>query len=57
MGSKLVDGTIDSLLFKEFLEEVVKTVRQHMDSKDKDVVILLDNARVHTHQSVVDLAE
>ena len=57
MGSKLVDGTIDSLLFKEFLEEVVKTVRQHMDSKHKHVVILLDNARVHTHQSVVDLAE
>ena len=57
MKSEVIDGTRDSEVFREFLIEVIKQAWSIDLWKAKNIVILLDNARVHTHQSILSLEE
>jgi len=43
----VLEGTIDSALFATFLEEICSKLRDDPDYKDRAIVFLLDNARVH----------
>jgi len=56
VSMQLVEGGIDSVIFENFLYYTLKKIRNDPLTRDKQVVILLDNATIHKVSSVYETA-
>lgn len=41
------------MIFDHFVYQTVKSLREQPESRSKDIVILMDNAVIHKHESVL----
>lgn len=56
VASQLIEGGIDSSLFENFIAEMLQGLRQQPEYENKNIVLLMDNARIHHHQMVLATA-
>lgn len=56
IANQLVQGGVDSSVFENFIWELLTHIRSDDAHRGKRVVLLMDNARIHCHKSVVDIA-
>ena len=49
VAAQIVEGTCDGALFEHFLYKMLTKLRRDAKTKDKMIVVYLDNARVHGH--------
>ena len=56
IANQLVQGGVDSTVFENFIFELLTHIRSDTAHRGKRVVLLMDNARIHCHKSVVDIA-
>lgn len=56
MSSQVIEGGVDSVLFENFIYHTLRSVRTDPETKDREVVLLMDNAVIHKHQSVLETA-
>ena len=54
---QLLEGSVDQVIFEQFLFYTVKALRARRDCQGKTIVIQLDNARVHKTPSVLATAK
>jgi transposase len=54
---QVIEGSCDTVLFENFLFETIRKLRVDEDSKNKQVVVFLDNAKVHKHPWMHELAD
>jgi hypothetical protein len=48
----MIEGACDGTLFENFLYRILNKLRQRADTKNKTLVVLLDNARIHTNSQI-----
>ena len=56
VAAQIVEGTGDGALFEHFLFKLLTRLRRDQQTKSKVIVVYLDNARVHNHPRVVEMA-
>ena len=48
----MTEGGTDAVVFENFLHRVLHKLRVDKETKSKQIVILMDNATIHKHESV-----
>ena len=56
MANQVVEGSVDSVLFENFVYQTLLSVRKDKDTAAREVVLFLDNAVIHRHSSVLETA-
>ena len=56
VASQLIEGGVDSSLFENFITEMLAGLMKQPEYERRDVVLLMDNARIHHHQIVLAAA-
>jgi transposase len=56
VSAQLVEGTFDQVLFENFLYRTLNSMRLDKNSKDKHIVILMDNAAIHKNSTIYETA-
>jgi transposase len=51
-----VEGGVDSVVFKQFLHHMLLGIRNQPEFASRNVILLMDNARIHHHQMVLETA-
>lgn len=54
VSNQLIEGNVSGVLFENFLFETVKGLRSNPENDEKDIVIFLDNAKIHKHPIVLE---
>ncbi len=54
IANQLVEGGVDASVFEHFIFRMLEYVRNHPQLREKRVVVLMDNATIHRHASVID---
>lgn len=49
IGMQIIEGTTDSVLYENFIYQILHSVISDGKSKNKHIVILMDNAVIHKH--------
>lgn len=52
----MVEGGVDSVMFENFVYQTLLSVRTDERVREKDVVLLMDNAVIHRHSQVLETA-
>jgi transposase len=52
----LIEGGVDSTLFENFIYHTLHSIRTDSELASKKVVLLLDNARIHKSNQVLETA-
>ncbi len=52
VGAQITEGGTDAVIFDNFLHRVLHKLRVDGATKSKRIVILMDNASIHKHESV-----
>ena len=56
LANLLVEGGVDAAVFHHFLHETLKHLRARPGHELRPAVLVLDNASIHQHVDVVNLA-
>ena len=56
VSNQLIEGPVDASLFAKFIHESLKSLREDPRYQRRPIVLLMDNARIHTPQEVLDAA-
>ena len=56
VGAQITEGGTDAVVFDNFLHRVLHKLRADKETKSKQIVILMDNASIHKHESVYETA-
>jgi hypothetical protein len=48
----MIEGAVDNTLFENFLYRVLNKLRHRTDTKNKTIVVLMDNARIHMNSRI-----
>ena len=56
IASQIIEGGVDSTLFENFVYQTLRHARTSAATKDKDIVLLMDNAVIHRHSTVLETA-
>ena len=56
LANMVVEGGVDAAVFEHFVHEVLKHLRSKEGHEKRPIVLLMDNASVHQHRAVVELA-
>lgn len=56
VASQILEGGVSSVVFENFVYHTLRHLRTDRDTKDKDIVLLMDNAVIHKHSVVLDTA-
>ena len=51
-----MEGGVDSVVFENFVYQTLLSIRKDKNYKDRDVVLLMDNAAIHKHSQVKETA-
>jgi transposase len=57
VGSQMIEGAFDATLIENFVYRVLRHVRSDPRTAEKPIVLLMDNAVVHRHTSVIDICQ
>lgn len=52
----MIEGGVDSIIFENFLYQTLMKIRLDPQKRDKQIVVLLDNASIHKVSTVFDTA-
>ena len=52
IAAQVTEGGTDAVVFENFLHRVLSKLRVDKETKSKQIVILMDNATIHKHESV-----
>ena len=55
VGSQMIQGGVDTVLFENFLYRVVSTSVKEPSNQGRRIVVYIDNARIHKCQAVYDM--
>jgi len=53
VATQLVEGGVDSSVYEHFLFRMLEAIRVNKNAANKRVVVLMDNATIHRHASVI----
>ena len=53
LATQLIEGGVDAVHFENFVFKLLENLREDKAYKDKDVIIFMDNARIHKHPIVL----
>ena len=56
IASQLIQGGVDSTVFESFIQTMLISLRSDKYYDDKNIVLYLDNAAIHSHSNVLDTA-
>jgi transposase len=56
LSNQFVEGGVDATVFENFLYETLKSIRTRQDLKERTVVLVLDNARIHHKEAILQTA-
>jgi len=56
IANQVLEGGVDTSLFENFVYHTLAAVRSDSQLREKQVVLLLDNARIHKGSKVLDTA-
>jgi transposase len=57
VAAQVIEGTTDASVFENFIYALMKQLRREQLSKSKQIVLFLDNARVHYSPLLVETAQ
>ena len=49
VSTQLVEGGVDAIIFENFIYETFSKLRSNSATKDRPIVLLMDNATIHRH--------
>ena len=52
IAAQVTEGGTDAVVFENFLHRVLHKLRVDRETKNKQIVVLMDNATIHKHESV-----
>lgn len=55
-AAQIIEGGVDASVFEHFIQEMLQGLRQRNKQAGPEIVLLLDNARIHRHSLVLDAA-
>jgi hypothetical protein len=53
LANQFIEGGVDSTVFENFIYELLVYIKNDPQLKSKRVVLLMDNARIHSHMNVI----
>jgi transposase len=53
---QVIEGAVDSSLFDNYIYQTLRYMRRTEAAGRKDIVLLMDNAVIHRHSSVLETA-
>ena len=56
VANQLIEGGVDSAVFENFLQQMVLGLRRDKSLEGRNIVLLLDNAKIHHHSLVLETA-
>ena len=56
IANQFIEGNVDSVLFENFVYQALLSVRTDSQLKEKDVVVFMDNAKIHLHPVIMETA-
>ena len=56
ISSQIIEGSVDSVLFENFIYYTLRAVRTNAAYANKQIVLFMDNAVIHKHSSVLETA-
>ena len=56
ISSQVVEGSVDSVLFENFIYQTLLSLRKDRATAGKEIVLMLDNAVIHHHSAVLETA-
>ena len=56
VSSQIIEGGVDSVLFENFIYNTLRHLRTSRATKDKDIILLMDNAVIHKNSIVLETA-
>ena len=56
VASQFIEGGVDSSVFASFIDELLLSIKSNPALQGKQVVLLMDNARIHHHSLVLETA-
>jgi transposase len=56
IASQIIEGGVDSVVFENFVYHALRSIRTDSQLANKDVILLMDNAVIHKHSSVLETA-
>ena len=54
VGSQIIEGAFDSTLYEDFIFKVLNYIRTQPKTANQQVVVLMDNAVIHRHSTVLE---
>ena len=52
IAAQITEGGTDAVVFENFLHRILSKLRVDGETKNKQIVVLMDNATIHKHESV-----
>jgi len=56
VANQLIEGGVDSAVFENFLQQMLLGLRKDKSLDGRNIVLLLDNAKIHHHSLVLETA-
>lgn len=56
VASQLIEGGVDASLFESFIMEMLAGLIKQPEYEKRNIILLMDNARIHHHQLVLNTA-
>ena len=53
ISSQIIEGGVDATLFENFIYQTLRSVRIDRNNLGRPVILLMDNAVIHRHSSVL----
>lgn len=53
LSTQILEGGVDSTIYENFIYQTLRSIRTDPRTADKTVIILMDNAAIHKHSSVL----
>jgi transposase len=56
LANQVIEGNVSGVLFENFIYQVLAHLRGSPDTCEREIVIFMDNARIHKHPLVLETA-
>ena len=56
VASQIISGGIDSTVFEDFIQRMLVGMSNNPEYEGKNIILYLDNARIHSHSMVLETA-
>lgn len=54
LATQLIEGGVDATIFENFVFKLLQSVRMDEHYQGRDIIVFMDNARIHKHQMVLE---